>query len=177
MNPAPPNQIDTPRLTLRWFTLADLDDITLVLGHPEVMRFSLSGPHSRAQCEKFINFCLQQYEKRGFGLFAVVLKESQKVIGYCGYYFPKIDGVEEIEIGYRLHPDYWGRGLATEAALAVKAHAFNELKLTRVISIIEAANVASIRVAEKIGMHHEKDSLFQDKIPARIYVVERKVSP
>ena len=111
-------EIKTKRTILRRFKEDDLDDIALVMAHPDVMKFSLSGPYSKEQSEKFIHGCLSNYEKRGVGLYAVVYRGNQKVIGYCGFYFQNIDGVEEVEIGYRLHPDYWNKGLATETSKA-----------------------------------------------------------
>jgi len=81
--------------------------------------------------------------------------------------------VEEIEIGYRLHPDYWNRGLATEAARAVHDHAFSVLKLKRVISLIHRDNHPSRRVAEKNGMTLEKETTFRG-FPVLVFVSERK---
>lgn len=163
--------LETTRLILREFRESDLADMHEVLGNAEVMRFSLTGPYSMEKTADFLRGCLEGYRKRNVGLFAVVLKEEQKVIGYCGFYFLSIDGADEIEIGYRLNPAYWNRGLATEAAIAARDLGFEKLGYGRVISCIEAANLASIRVAEKAGMHYEKDALFRDKIPVRIYAL------
>jgi len=165
--------VETERLMLRRFSESDLKEMHEVLSNPEVMKFSLNGPYSLEKTADFIRGCIEGYDKRGIGLFATVLKENRKVIGYCGFYFLAVDGTNEVEIGYRLHPSYWCRGLATEAALAVRNLGFEELSFTRVISCIEEANLASIRVAEKIGMKHEKNALFRDKIPVRVYAVSR----
>jgi RimJ/RimL family protein N-acetyltransferase len=166
--------IETNRLLLRRFRRRDVTGIFRVLSNAEVMRFSLNGPYSREKCEGFIEACLATYERRGTGLLAVALKESGKVIGYCGFHFQTIDSKEEIEIGYRLHPEYWNRGLATEAAKRVQDFGFEKLGFDRMISIIEARNAASIRVAEKCGMEYAKDALFKGRVPVRIYAIERK---
>lgn len=163
--------LETERLILREFRESDLEEMHEVLGNPEVMRFSLTGPYSMEKTADFLRGCLDGYKKRDVGLFALVLKEERKVIGYCGFYFLSIDGNDEIEIGYRLNPAYWNRGLATEAAIAVRDLGFERLGYRRVISCIEAANLASIRVAEKAGMTYEKEALFRDKIPVRIYAL------
>jgi len=93
------------------------------------------------------------------------------VIGFCGLTrFDDVDGQPEIEIGYRLARAYWEQGLATEAALAVRDYACSQLGLRRLIALIDAENVRSIRVAEKIGLHHEKDTLFREK-PVRVYAI------
>lgn len=173
MNIPPPVIIETSRLVLRNLVEADAREMFDVLGDPQVMRFSLNGPYSFQKTEQFVAGCIEGYAKRGIGLFAIVHKADQKVIGYCGFYFLTIDGVEEVEIGYRLHPAYWNQGLATEASTAVRDLGFNELGLDRLISCIEEQNAASIRVAEKNGMTHEKDSLLAGKIPVRIYSIAR----
>lgn len=168
---SPNATLETERLILREFRESDLAEMHEVLGNAEVMRFSLSGPYTMEKTADFLRGCLDGYQKRNVGLFAVVFKAEQKVIGYCGFYFLLIDGADEIEIGYRLHPSYWNRGLATEAAIAVRDLGFERLGYRRVISCIEASNLASIRVAEKAGMSYEKEALFQDKIPVRIYAL------
>lgn len=169
--------IETDRMILRNFCRSDLGEIAEVLGHPEVMRFSLSGPYSRQQCEKFVQKCIDDYAGRGFGLYAVILKASHKLIGYCGYFVQMIDSIEEVEIGYRLHPDHWNHGLATEAAQAVRDYGFERLGCSRLISIIDPLNLASIRVAEKIGMDYEKNSVFKNTTSVRIYAVRKGKLP
>ena len=86
-----------------------------------------------------------------------------------------MDDVEEIEIGYRLDSKYWGQGLATEAARTVRDHAFNDLKLERVISLIHPDNAASRRVAEKNGMTVEKETVFRG-FPTMVFGIKRPVA-
>lgn len=141
------------------------------------MRFSLNGPYSREQSKAFIDGCLSQYADKGAGLFAVFYPETQQVIGYCGFYFQVVEGIDEIEISYHLHPDYWNQGLATETAKATQEYGFNTLGFSRMISIIESAkiesaNTASIRVAEKTGMQFEKIACFRN-LPVRVYSIEK----
>ena len=93
--------------------------------------------------------------------FALILRSNQKLIGFGGFFLQTVDDVEELEIAYRLDPSYWGQGLATEAARAVRDHAFNDLQLARVISLIHPDNIASRRVAEKNGMIPEKETIFR----------------
>ena len=168
------NSIDTPRLLLRRFEASDLDDLAAVLALPEVMRFSLNGVYTKERTRKFITDRMAGYRSKGYGLYAVIHKADQKLIGYCGLIDQEINGVPEVEVGYRLHPDYWGRGLGTEAAKAARDHGFNQLGFTRLISIIEADNLASIKVALKNGMKREAQTMFQGKVPVDVYAVEKQ---
>jgi [ribosomal protein S5]-alanine N-acetyltransferase len=98
------------------------------------------------------------------------------LIGYCGFFHQQVDGTEEIEIGYRLDPDYWSRGLATEGAQAVRDHAFRDLKLPRVISLIHPDNLPSRRVAEKSGMEIEKKTVFRG-FRTLVFAINREQCP
>lgn len=165
---------ETDRLILRHLQMDDLSDMAPILADPEVMRFSL-GRKTREQTRKWMEGCLENYseERWGFGLWAVVHKRDNKLIGYCGLVqWKDVDGRREVEVGYRLARPYWGRGLATEAARAVRDYAFGQLGLTRLISIIEPENIASIRVAEKNGMKLEKEIIKWNR-PVRIYAVDK----
>ncbi len=159
---------ETPRLILRYFTPDDLDALTPILADSEVMRYSISGVKTRSQTEEFITRLLSIYQKYNFGLYAVIYKETQQLIGYCGLLAWNFEDLEEIEIGYRLATAYWGKGLATEAATSVRNYAWNELNINRLICIIEPENTRSIRVAEKLGMTYEKDAVFYG-LNVRIY--------
>jgi RimJ/RimL family protein N-acetyltransferase len=162
---------EAPRLFLRHFHVADLDAMADVFGDPEVMRFG-PGPQSRDWVQSWLRGCLEDYyQKWCFGLWAVVLKADRRVIGYCGLTrFDDIAGQPEIELGYRLARAFWGRGLATEAARAARDYAFGLLGLPRLVSIIDPLNLASIRVAEKCGLHHEKDVTFRENL-RKLYVI------
>ena len=168
------SSIATPRLVLRLLGPEYQEALHGVLSLPQVMRFSLHGPYSTEQTGELIQRCRSQYQAKGYGMYGVIPKEERKLIGYCGFLDQVIDGVDEVEIGYRLHPDYWGRGLATEAARAVRDFGFNTLGFERLISIIEPENTASIRVAEKNGMRLEKETMFHGAVKAGIYAVSRK---
>lgn len=151
---------ETDRLILRTFEPPDLEDLAPIMADPEVMRFSVTGPWSRDRTLRFIQGCMADYseERWGFGLWAAVHKGDHQLIGYCGLTrFDDVDGSAEVELGYRFAPEYWGRGLGTEAARAVRDYAFEHLGMARLISMIEPENSASIRVAEKVGMAHEKE--------------------
>jgi hypothetical protein len=164
---------ETERVVLRHFHVADLDAMAGVFADPEVMRFG-PGPQPRDWVQRWLQGCLEDYyQKWGFGLWAVVPKPDRRVIGFCGLTrFDDVDGRPEIEIGYRLARAFWGRGLATEAARAVRAYAFGVLVLPRLVSLIDPRNGASVRVAEKTGLRYEKDVTFRESL-RKLYVIHQ----
>jgi RimJ/RimL family protein N-acetyltransferase len=151
----------TKRLLLRHFAMDDADAMLAVFGDAEVMRFG-NGPQTLEWVQGWLARHMTHYERLGYGPYAVVERESNKVIGYCGlFHFPDVNGQPEVEIGYRLRRSSWGMGYATEAARAVMNHAFDSLSLERLIAIIDPGNTASIHVAQKLGMHYEADVMFE----------------
>ncbi len=164
----------TRRLVLRHFHDGDAPAMQRVLGDAEVMRFSM-GVMSPPAVRAWLRRRQDDYQQRGYGLWAVVEKLSGQTIGYCGLTrFPDINGRPESEVGYRLARAHWGRGLATESATAVRDYAFDTLSLPRLISLIDPQNTASIRVAEKLGMHYERDVMLDGYThPDGVYAIVR----
>ncbi len=163
--------LETPRLILRPFQDDDIGRLAELMANRQFMRFSL-GPYSREQTRTVLQKFLS-WNKAGLpSQFAVVLRENNDVIGYCGFmHHPEVP--DEVEIGYRLHPAYWNRGLITEAARAVRDFAFAGLKLPRVISLIHPENIPSRRVAEKIGLIPEKEITFRG-FPTTVFALSRE---
>ena len=153
---------ETPRLILRYFTPDDVDDLAPILADPQVMYFSARGVQTREQTRQFINWMLSSYREEGFGLYAVIHKDNYQLIGFCGLLVWEIKQKPEVEIGYRFATKYWGRGLGTEAAIAVRDYAWNQLNLNRLICIIQPENNRSIRVAQKLGMKYERNTVFMN---------------
>ena len=153
--------ISLPRFFLRNFVEEDLDQLAALMANPEFMRFS-SGVFTREQTAAFLSDRVIAPARAGLpSQFALVWRADNRLLGYCGFFRQVVEERSEIEIGYRLHPDYWNRGLATEAARAVRDYAFEVLKLDRVISLIHPENHASRRVTEKNGMTLEKETVFR----------------
>jgi RimJ/RimL family protein N-acetyltransferase len=165
--------LQTERLILRQFHIFDVDALDQVFGDPEVMLYG-PGVQTSFWVRQWLRGCLEDYPKLGFGPWAVVDKGSSLVIGYAGlFHFPDIDGQPEIEVGYRLARLYWGHGYATEAVAAIQEYAFKILCLPRLIAMIDPQNKASIRVAEKVGMHFEKDVMLEGYThPDHIYSIK-----
>jgi RimJ/RimL family protein N-acetyltransferase len=155
-------RLETERLVLRKPTLDDLDGYAELWADPEIVRYLSGTTLPRDQVPKAIERMLGQWEQHGVGLFSVLRKDDGLLVGRVGYLLwdtarwvnamhEQLDGDLELEIGWTIARELWGQGYATEAALACRDHAFRELGRDRVISLIAPENVASIRVAEKIG--------------------------
>lgn len=152
--------LETSRLTLRYITSRDAEALMPILGDAEVMQFSIIGVHSPKQIKQFIEQRLISYLEYGFGLYAVVHKQNQELIGYCGFFIQSIEQQKEVEVGYRLARKYWGQGLATEAAKAVVEYGQQRFNFQRFVCLIETENSRSIRVANKLGMTLEKKIIY-----------------
>ncbi len=152
----------TSRLTFREMDHSDLDFMAGLLGDADVMRY-YPRPKTRAEARAWIDWNVGLYRHRGFGLWLIACGESGQRVGDCGLTPQVVDGVEEIELGYHVHPDLQGRGLATEAAVAVLDYARSTLGAPRVVAIIDPHTAPSRRVAERAGLRKEKATLWQDR--------------
>ncbi|MBW4650039.1 MAG: GNAT family N-acetyltransferase [Kastovskya adunca ATA6-11-RM4] len=166
-------QIKTSRLILREFIREDFQQLAPLLANPQVMKFSTIGRLSVSQTQAKVESFISSYSRYGFGKWAVVLKESKDLIGYCGIAVEIIDDQEEKELGYRLDEKYWGRGLATEAASAALEYGLNKLEIAYILGVVERENIASVKVLKKIGMKYEKKTVFQG-VSMDVYRIEKE---
>lgn len=145
-------EIETARLRLRYFTLDDLDDLFSLYSDAEVMKYL--SPRNREQTEASLLKHIQHWQAHNLGMWAVVHKQSGKMIGRCGLGF--LDNTPEVELGYVLDKSYWNMGLGTEASIATLNYGFLTIKLERIVAIARPENIASRRVIEKVGMKYQK---------------------
>ncbi len=164
--------LETSRLILREFRPDDTDSLALTLSDAETMRF-YPAPLDRAGVEDWISRNLRRYREHGHGLWAMILKSSDELIGDCGLVVQEVDGQNEIEIGYHVRRDFWGQGLATEAASACRDFGFARMPVERIISLIRPENLPSRRVAEKNGMSVWKEVVRKD-LPHLVYAIRRE---
>ena len=142
---------ETTRLILREMTDADYDALRAIMQDPQVM-YAYEGPFTDEEVRAWLNRQLERYARFGFGLWAVVLKETGRVIGQCGLTMQPWQEESVLEIGYLFRRDAWHRGYATEAARACREYAFSVLGTREVCSIIRDTNLASQNVARRNGM-------------------------
>ncbi|WP_085524272.1 GNAT family N-acetyltransferase [Tuberibacillus sp. Marseille-P3662] len=149
--------IETDRLLFRPYTMDDLDFYASLWANQDVIRYiGMGKPKSYEEAEEHMrNRILPEYEQ-GLGLYAMVYQPDNRLIGHAGLIRQTIDGQEEVEIGYWLVPEYWGQGLAKEAAVGFRDYGLNDLKLNQLISIINPNHPASIFVAKKAGLFYDK---------------------
>jgi RimJ/RimL family protein N-acetyltransferase len=143
--------LETERLVLREFTPDDLDALAELLGDPHVMHF-WPAPLTRDEVLDALNNSLAMYARRGYGRWAVEIKQSGEFIGRCGLAPQRIDDEEVIEVGYIIAAKHWRRGYGSEAAMGARDWGFLHLDVERLISLIRPGNVASIGVATRNGM-------------------------
>jgi [ribosomal protein S5]-alanine N-acetyltransferase len=145
-------RLETKRLILRPMVETDIDALHLIFTDPKVMASFGGDLLSRGQMERWLQRNLEHQNEFGHGLFSVLLRETETLIGDCGLEQMEVAGQRVAELGYDFRSRYWNRGYATEAACAVRDYAFDVLQLPQLISLIRVGNLASKRVAEKVGM-------------------------
>lgn len=155
--------LETRRLILRLMRPEDTDGLLKIFADPEVMKSFGVPPFNHGQMEKWVWRNIIHQQKHGYGLFTVVHKDDQVIVGDCGLEHMEVEGKQEVELGYDFRSDYWNRGLASEAARAVRDFALFTLHMPRIISLIRPGNIASRKVSEKIGMTKEETIMRGDE--------------
>lgn len=166
--------METERLQLRKFVKDDLTEFHSFMQKPEVT-YAWEHAFTKTDTRKWLNKQLSRYRKDGYGCYAVILKETGKMIGMAGLMKSDIEGKEVVELGYIFDNAYWGQGYCIEAVKGCVNYAFHHLKLDKLYCSIRPNNLASIRIAEKIGMIRvgEHIVIYCDKeMPHSIYVLE-----
>jgi RimJ/RimL family protein N-acetyltransferase len=162
----------TDRLLLRGWRDADAGPFAALCADPAVMRFVGRGrPQDRDEAELALAVIRDHWVRHGFGLWAAQERAGGELAGFVGLARLE-DGSGDVEIGWRLRRAAWGRGLATEGALAARDHAFGELGLARVVALVHPDNAASVRVIEKLGMTLERRRRSHHGTPVAIYALD-----
>lgn len=159
--------IETPRLFLRQLEWSDQDVLQSMLSNPEIMIYK-GGPKGEGAAYRTIKFAKADYGNYGYGFWAVANTRTEAFIGVCGLLNQEVDNEPEVEVAYSLLKNYWGRGYASEAARAVKHYGYTAFGIERLVSLIHPENKPSIAVATRIGMTHERDTVWKD-MQTRVY--------
>ena len=164
--------VETERLVLRPWDRSDLEPLAVVFARPEVWWFPFRRGFSQQETEDFLTRKIETWQTRGWSQWAVEHKDDRRLIGFLGLeppaFLPEV--MPTVEIGWRLDPDYWHRGLASEGARAGLRFGFDVLDLPEIVSIYEPDNTASGRVMERIGMHLDRDTTHPGLgVPLRVY--------
>ena len=162
--------IKTKRLILRELNLIDAKDFYNLNNNPNVIKFTGNVAFKDEEEAKDFLLNYKDYELNGYGRWAVVLKETNRFVGWCGLKFDPLE--QETDIGFRFFEEEWNKGYATESALACVKYGFENLKLNRIIGRAMKDNIASINVLKKIGLQFEKFTELNGK-EAVIYKIEK----
>lgn len=165
--------LETERILLRSFVMDDYKEVYGFGSDPEIVKYTgHKGLESYDEAKSIIeNAYLSDYKKHGFGRWATIYKPDNKLIGFAGLKY--LDEFDEVDIGYRFFPKYWGKGIATEISEAIIEYGFDTLNLKRIIGIADPENIASCKVLTKIGLKlYKKDSYGDDGKLYNYYHIE-----
>jgi RimJ/RimL family protein N-acetyltransferase len=165
--------LETDRLMIREMTEADVEPLLKVLGDPVAMRY-YPAPYTREGVEGWVQRSQERYRTLGFGLWAVVLKDTGEMIGDCGLTLQTVLGHEELEIGYHIQREHQGKGFATEAARACLEWVFRNTSYGRIISLMNVENLPSRRVANKVHARFLGECGERAGLPHVYYGTERR---
>ncbi|QEF97401.1 anhydro-N-acetylmuramic acid kinase [Stieleria maiorica] len=160
----------TARLSMRAMTVDDAESFLALNGNLQVMRYTHEPLTESLDQAKESLRCYPDFDDVGFGRWGCYLNETGQMIGFCG--LKRLPELEEVDVGFRFLPEFWGRGLATEAARASVKFGFERIGLQRIIGLVLPDNHASIRVLEKSGLRFE-DEFYEQGLRVLRYGIGR----
>jgi len=168
--------IETDRLLIRPFSLFDIEPAYIMNLDPEVSKYTGDGGVvTKEEIERrIIEDVLGDYKKHGFGRLAVELKGENKFIGFTGLKY--LEDMDQVDLGFRFMKEYWGKGIATESAIACTRFGFDSLGLNKIIAMVLPENKNSIRVLKKVKFEFERD-IIEDNQMARLYSLTNETAP
>ena len=164
---------ETKRLILREYSPTDFDALYEILSDPETMAH-YPRPYDADGIRRWITWNEENYRTYGFGLWAIVLKETGQFIGDCGITMQIIDGIQLPELGYHIHKAHWRQGYAKEAARTVVHWFFTHTDFDALYSYTKSTNIPSIATAASVGMKKEKEYMDQTGIPSHVSAISKK---
>ena len=170
--------LQTERLILKTTELSDFDQLVVLRSDPDVMKYIGDGtPHTEEQVKRYLSIALPYQEKHGIGFCSVFEKESGEFIGQAGlFHVGYYDEQPDIEVAYRLHKKYWGKGYGTELAKALIQWGFQHLSVDKIIAGTEQENIASQKVLKKAGLDYRGKTKWYDGRELFLYEIYRNDS-
>ena len=162
--------LETKRLILREYNKDDFKELYEILSDPITMSH-YPKPYDEEGTMRWINWCINSYKENGFGLCAIILKETNTFIGDCGISMQKIDGEWLPEVGYHINKKHWRNGYAKEAGMAVIKWAFSNTNYHTLYSYMTKDNIASYKTAESLGMKFLKE--YKDEEVLLVYSINK----
>ena len=139
------------------------------------MEFSISGIMSREQVKNLIYSCLFDYENNLPSLYAIINSCDKKLLGYCGCFLFDDNGTIQTEISFRLDPENWGKGLATQAVEELIKYSFKKFNIQKIFAFVEPKNIGTIRVLEKAGFVFEEATKYKEK-SVKKYILKNRIA-
>jgi len=165
--------LETNRLILREYKIEDFNDIKKVLSDKENMKF-YNIEFDDNMVKYWIDKQIERYRIFNFGVWAIVLKDTNEVIGDCGISMQVIDNIIRPEIGYHIRRDLHNLGIAKEACIAVRDYCFINLSFNEIYSYMDKDNIASCNTALSYGAHHVKDYIDKDGNNTSYYMLTKE---
>ena len=163
--------LQTPRLMVREFSLADVQALQRICGDKRTMRQVGDGTTlGLARCEEWIRVCLRDYAGKGYGAWAVYVQGVDAMAGYAG--IVSAARRADPEIIYAFQPQWWRQGLAGELIPALLDYGFSRCRLSRLVATVAPGNIASCRAVERAGMHCAGEEIEPDGHTMLIYAIE-----
>jgi RimJ/RimL family protein N-acetyltransferase len=155
--------LTTRRLVIREFADRDLDPYAAMLGDPETMRY-YPRPYTREEARGFMERNAARYVANGFGVWVLEDEDTGAFLGDCGLAVSLVEGIAEVEIMWHVIRERWRQGIGTEAAIAIRDHAFSSVGLRRLVALVRPDNAPSRAVAEKLGMQVEREAIYHEML-------------
>ncbi|HEX5614499.1 MAG TPA: GNAT family N-acetyltransferase [Acidimicrobiia bacterium] len=162
---------------LRPFTDDDLDALVGIFAERAVWEYPFQRARTPEEAAAFLANVQRQRAERGFDLWASIERASGDLMGFIGLTVPTFlpEILPAVEVGWRIHPRFWGHGYATEGGDASLRYGFEQLGLDRIVSVYEPINDASGAVMRRLGMRHDRDTVHPERqIPVRVYAMTRE---
>ncbi|MGG5578033.1 GNAT family N-acetyltransferase [Myroides sp. C15-4] len=162
--------LETPRLFLRELEIADAPSLFALNANPNVIRYTGNTAFTSIEEARIFLENYSDYRENGYGRWAVIHKDSERFLGWCGLKFDV--ETQQTDIGFRFFEEDWGKGYATESAQACLKVGFETFQLKEIVGRAMKANTASIRVLEKLGLHYVEDMVL-DQQEAVLYKIKQ----